>query len=331
VKAVVCTEHGPPSKLRLLDLPTPAPGPRQVVVTNHAAGVNFPDTLIIQGRYQLKPTLPFSPGAELAGVIKQVGSEVRGFRPGEKVIALPQYGAFAQEVAVDVENLIPLPPTFDASALEAAGSFTLAYGTSLHALQDRARAQSGETLLVLGAAGGVGLAAVELGKMLGLRVIAAASSQEKLEIARRYGADEHIDYSREDLRERVKALTGSRGVDIVYDPVGDKFAEPALRCVGWNGRYLVVGFAAGEIPRIPLNLPLLKGCAVMGVFFGEFVRREPRQHAENLRLLLSWLETGRIRPFISARYPLSQVPQALEALLARKVTGKVIILPQQVD
>jgi NADPH:quinone reductase len=331
VKAVVCAEYGPPSTLRLVDLPAPAPGPRQVVVTNHVAGVNFPDALIVQGKYQVKPPLPFSPGAELAGVIKEVGSEVDGLEQGDKVIALLSYGAFAQEVVVDADNLIPLPSTLDRDALEAAGSFTLAYATSLHALQDRARAQPGETLLVLGAAGGVGLAAVELGKLLGLRVIAAASSPQKLEIARRYGADEQIDYSREDLRERVKVLTGGRGTDIVYDPVGDRFAEPALRSVAWNGRYLVVGFAAGEIPRLPLNLPLLKGCAVIGVFFGEFMRREPRQHAENLRLLLSWLAGGRIRPLISARYPLSCVPQALEALLARKVTGKSIILPQQVD
>jgi NADPH:quinone reductase len=328
MKAVVCAEYGAPSTLRVLELPTPVPGPRQVLVTNQVAGVNFPDTLIIQGKYQFKPPLPFSPGGELAGIVKQVGSEVREFQPGDKVIALTIFGAFAQEVVVEVDNLIGLPASFGPDALQAAGSFTLAYATSLHALKDRARAQPGETLLVLGAAGGVGLAAVELGKLLGLRVIAAASSPEKLEITRRYGAEDTIDYTREDLRDRVKVLTGGRGVDILYDPVGDRFAEPALRSVAWNGRYLVVGFAGGEIPRIPLNLPLLKGSAILGVFWGEFTRRDPRQHAENMRLLLNWLEEGRIRPFISARYPLTCAPEALEALIARKVMGKAVILPQ---
>jgi NADPH2:quinone reductase len=301
------------------------------VVTNHVAAVNFPDTLIIQGKYQFKPAPPFSPGGELAGVIKQVGTEVSGFSAGDTVAALTTFGAYAQEVAVDLENLIRLPASLNAEGLEAAGSLFLSYGTSLHALKDRARVQPGETLLVLGAAGGVGLAAVELGKLLGLRVIAAASSPEKLEISRRHGADETIDYSREDLRERIKALTDGRGVDVLYDPVGGRFSEPALRCVGWNGRHLVVGFASGEIPRIPLNLPLLKGNAVLGVFWGEFMRREPQLNADNTRQLLSWLEQGRIRPLISARYPLTRAAQALEALLARKVTGKAVILPQQLD
>ena len=329
MKAVVCSEYGDISALRVVDLPSPVPGPRQVVVTNHVAGVNFPDTLIVQGKYQFKPTPPFSPGGELAGVVKQVGSEVRDFKLGDKVMALMTFGAYAQEVLVDVENLTALPAGLDREALEVAGSCMLTYGTSFHALQDRARAQPGETLLVLGAAGGVGLAAVELGKLLGLRVIAAASSPEKLEITRRYGADATIDYSREDLRERAKALTGGRGVDILYDPVGDKLADPALRSVGWNGRYLVVGFAGGEIPRIALNLPLLKGCSIVGVFWGEFTRREPRQYAANTRQLLNWIEEGRIRPLISARYPLSGAQQALQALLARQVAGKSIILPQR--
>jgi NADPH2:quinone reductase len=329
MRAVVCVEYGPPSALRVTDLPSPVPGPRQVVISNQAPGVNFPDTLIIQGKYQFRPPFPFSPGGELAGTIKQVGSEVRGFKPGDKVAACLTYGAYAQEIAVDAESLIPLPSSLDTAAMQVAGCFTLTYSTSLHALKDRAHAQSGETLLVLGAAGGVGLAAVEIGKLLGLRVIAAASTPEKLETTRQYGADEIIDYSREDLRERVKALTGGRGVDIVYDPVGDKLAEPALRSVGWNGRYLVVGFAGGEIPRIPLNLTLLKGCAVVGVFWGEFVRREPERHAANLRQLLGWLEQGRIRPLISGRYPLMRAPEALELLMARRATGKLVILPQE--
>jgi NADPH:quinone reductase len=331
MKAVVCTRYGDPSALRLLDLPSPIPGPHQVVIINLVAGVNFPDTLIIQGTYQFKPQPPFSPGGELAGVIKQVGSEVRDFKPGDKVVALMTFGAFAQEVAVDTKDLLLLPSNISGEALEVAGSFTLTYGTALHALKDRARAQPEEVLLVLGAAGGVGLAAVEIGKLLGTRVIAAASSAERLAIARSHGADDIIDYSREDIRDRINALTGSRGVDIVFDPVGDKFAEPAFRGVGWNGRYLVVGFAGGEIPRIALNLPLLKGSAIVGVFWGEFKRREPKKHADNMRLLFTWLEGGQIQPLISARYPLARAPQALEALRRRTVTGKVIILPQQVE
>ncbi len=311
-------------------MPPPVPGPKQVVITNRVAGVNFPDTLIVQGKYQFKPSPPFSPGGELAGVIKTIGTEVHDLKVGDKVVALTIFGAFAQEVLVDADRVIPLPPDLSDSDLELAGSFTMTYGTSLHALKDRALAQAGETLLVLGAAGGVGLAAVEIGKMLGLRVIAAASNAEKLEVARKYGAEETIDYSREDLRERIKAFTGDRGVDIVYDPVGGRYAEPALRSVGWRGRYLVVGFAAGDIPKIPLNLPLLKGCAMLGVFWGEFVRREPKLHAENTRLLFAWLRERKIRPLISARYSLSQASQALEALQGRKITGKAVILPQQV-
>jgi len=330
MKAVVCVEYGAPSVLRVLDLPSPVPGPRQVVVTNHVAGVNFPDTLIIQGKYQFKPALPFSPGGELAGVVKEVGAEVRDFKPGDKVSALMTFGAFAQEVAVEVQNLVRLPADLTRDELEAVGCCTLTYSTSLHALKDRARVAPGETLLVLGAAGGVGLAAVEIGKLLGMRVFAAASSEEKLEVTRQRGADDTINYSREDLRERVKALTDGRGVDVVYDPVGGHLTEPALRCVGWNGRHLVVGFAGGDIPRVALNLPLLKGSAIVGVFWGEFTRREPQKHAENTRQLLSWLAQGRVRPLISGRYPLSRTPEALEALLARRVTGKSVILPQQV-
>lgn len=329
MKAVVCEAYGPPSSLRVLDIPSPQPGPRQVLVQVRVAGVNFPDTLIIQGKYQFKPTPPFSPGGELAGVILAVGSEVTGLAVGDKVVALTIYGAYAQEVVVDANNVVPLPADLNDAALELAGSFTMTYGTSLHALKDRALAQAGETLLVLGAAGGVGLAAVELGKLMGLRVIAAASSPEKLAVASAHGADAVIDYSQENLRERIKALTDGKGVDIVYDPVGGDYTEQALRSLNWRGRHLIVGFAAGAIPQIPMNLPLLKGAAILGVFWGDFLKREPKLNAENMRLLFGWFAQGKIKPLISMRFPLAQATQALEALLARKVTGKAVILPQQ--
>ena len=302
-----------------------------MLVRTRVAAVNFPDALIVAGKYQFKPELPFSPGGELSGEIIAVGGEVQRLKVGMKVVGITLYGAYAQETLVDAANILPLPDSISDADLELAGSFVLTYGTSLHALKDRAQAQAGETLLVLGAGGGVGLAAVEIGKLLGMRVIAAASSAEKLAAAREHGADETIDYASEDLRERIKTLTGGRGVDVVYDPVGGDLAEPALRSVGWRGRYLVVGFAAGDIPKIPANLLLLKGSSLVGVFWGEFVRREPALNAQNMGLLFSWLAERKIRPLISQRYPLSQASQALEALLARKAVGKLVVLPQQLE
>ena len=331
MKAILCESWGPPSSLQLRDLPSPVPGPKQVLVRTRVAAVNFPDALIVAGKYQAKPEFPFSPGGEFSGEIIAVGAEVTRLAPGDKVAGITSHGAYAQEVAIDAANVIPLPRDISDDDLELAGSFVLTYGTSLYALKDRAQAQAGETLLVLGAGGGVGLAAVEIGKLLGMRVIAAASSAEKLAAARALGADETIDYASEDLRERIKALTGGRGVDVVYDPVGGDFAEPALRSVGWRGRYLVVGFAAGDIPRLPSNLLLLKGSSLVGVFWGEFLRREPALNAENMKLLFAWLRERRIHPLISKRYPLSQAPQALDALLARQAIGKLVVLPQQVD
>ena len=331
MKAILCESWGAPSSLQLRDLPSPVPGPKQVLVRTRVAAVNFPDALIVAGKYQFKPELPFSPGGEFSGEIIAVGSEVRRLAAGDKVAGIATHGAYAQEVTIDAANVIPLPRDIGDDDLELAGSFVLTYGTSLHALKDRAQAQAGETLLVLGAGGGVGLAAVEIGKLLGMRVIAAASSAEKLAAARALGADDTIDYASEDLRERIKALTEGRGVDVVYDPVGGDFSEPALRCVGWRGRYLVVGFAAGEIPKIALNLLLLKGSSLVGVFWGEFLRREPALNAENMKLLFSWLHGRKIHPLISRRYPLSQAPQALDALLARQAIGKLVVLPQQVD
>lgn len=324
MKAVLCRQHGLPDTLELAEMPMPEPGPGQVRITVEAAGVNFPDTLIIQNKYQFKPALPFSPGGELAGTISAVGADVDGFTVGQNVIAFTGWGAFAEEVVADAIKLIPIPPgvPFDIAA-----SFVMTYGTSYHAIKDRAALQAGETMLVLGAAGGVGLAAVELGKALGARVIAAASSAEKLAVCREHGADDTIDYATEDLRERIKALTGGKGVDVVYDPVGGIYSEPALRSMAWRGRFLVVGFANGEIPSIPLNLTLLKGCSIVGVFWGDYVRREPKSNARDLRELVGMMQAGTIRPLVSARYPFAEAADALNAVMQRRVTGKIVLVP----
>ena len=323
MKAVLCKTLGPPEALVVEEVPSPRPGPRQVLVSVRAAGVNFPDTLVIQGKYQLKPELPFSPGSEFAGLVKAVGAEVAGVRPGDRILAFAGWGGFAEEALAEASNVVPIPPEV---GFPAAAAFAMAYGTSWHALQDRARLQPGETLLVLGAAGGVGLAAVELGKLMGARVIAAASTEAKLAVCREQGADELVCYADDGWREAVKRLTGGRGADVVYDPVGGALAEPALRLTAWEGRYLVVGFASGDIPRIPLNLPLLKGHAVVGVFWGEFARRDPAASRASLAKLLSWLAQGRLRPRISATWPLAGAAEALKALLSRQVTGKLVLL-----
>lgn len=324
MRAVLCRALGPPEALAVEEVASPRPGPKQLVVSVRAAGVNFPDTLVIQGKYQLKPALPFSPGGELAGVVKEVGEAVTHLRPGDPVIAFAGWGAFAEEALVEASNAMPAPAGLDPRI---AASFAMAYGTSLHALQDRARLSPGETLLVLGAAGGVGLAALELGKLLGARVIAAASTDAKLEICRRRGADEVVSYGREDWRDRVKELTGGKGVDVVYDPVGGALAEPALRLLAWGGRHLVVGFAGGDIPRIPLNLPLLKGFSIVGVYWGEFARREPQRHQANMRQLLSWLSEGKLQPLVSKVYPLDRAAEALRAIMDREATGKLVLVP----
>ena len=324
MKAVLCRQHGLPDTLELAELPSPSPGPGQVLISVKAAGVNFPDTLIIQNKYQFKPALPFSPGGELAGVIKEVGAGVTGFAVGQNVIAFTGWGAFAEEVAADAIKLIPIPPGMPFAI---AASFVMTYGTSYHALKDRAALKAGETLLVLGAAGGVGLAAVELGRALGARVIAAASSDEKLAVCKEHGADETINYSTEDLRERIKALTEGKGVDVVYDPVGGGYSEPALRSMAWRGRFLVVGFANGEIPSIALNLTLLKGCSIVGVFWGDYVRREPKSNARDLAELLAMMKAGTIKPLVSATYTFAQAADALNAVMQRKVTGKIVLVP----
>ncbi|HYQ81663.1 MAG TPA: NADPH:quinone oxidoreductase family protein [Anaeromyxobacteraceae bacterium] len=323
MRAVLCRTLGPPEALAVEEVPSPRPGPRQVLVSVRAAGVNFPDTLVIQGKYQLRPELPFSPGSEFAGVVKEVGAEVRGLAPGDRVVAFAGWGGFAEEALAEAGNVFPLPSEVE---FPSAAALAMAYGTSLHALQDRARLRHGETLLVLGAAGGVGLAAVELGKLMGARVIAAASDEARLQACREQGADELVSYADDGWRDAVKRLTSGRGVDVVYDPVGGALAEPAVRLMAWEGRYLVVGFAGGDIPRIPLNLPLLKGCAITGVFWGEFTRRDPAANREHMGRLLGWLAQGRLRPRISRTFPLEGAAEALQALLARRVTGKLVLL-----
>jgi len=324
MKAVLCRQPGPPASLTFEDVPSPRPGKGQLVVAMRAAGVNFPDVLIIQDKYQYKPEKPFSPGAELAGIVKEVGEGVTGFAAGDAISAVLTYGAFAEEVVVDAARATKLPAGVD---MQVAAAFGLTYGTSYHALKDRAQIRAGETLLVLGAAGGVGLAACELGALMGARVIAAASSDEKLATCRRFGAEHTINYATEDLREALRRIVGNDGVDVVYDPVGDKFAEPAVRSLAWGGRYLVVGFAAGEIPRIPLNLLLLKGAAIVGVFWGNFSHREARANANNNATLLRWIASGRLKPLVSAAYPLADVPRALDDMSNRKVQGKIVVVP----
>jgi len=322
MRAVLCTEHGPPESLMIADVPDPHAGPGQVVVNVGAAGVNFPDTLIIQNLYQFKPDLPFSPGGEVAGTVRQLGTGVDHVAVGDRVIAFPGWGGFAEQVVVEARTVIPIPETMPT---DVAAAFVMTYGTSYHALKDRADPRPGETLLVLGAAGGVGLAAVELGKVMGLRVIAAASTDEKLAVCRDHGADEVINYSKEDLKVRAKELTGGAGVDIVYDPVGGDYTEAALRATAWQGRLLVIGFAAGPIPKIPLNLTLLKGCDIRGVFWGSFAAREPKRNAQNLMELVAMFNEGTIRPHISARYPLEDTGAALRAVMDRMATGKIVI------
>jgi NADPH:quinone reductase len=322
MKAVLCKQYGPPESLTLEELPSPRPGPGEVVVSVKAASVNFPDVLIIQNKYQFKPPLPFSPGSELAGVIKEVGAGVSGWRAGDRVIAFTTYGAFAEEVKTEAARLLPLPERMD---FVTGAAFLLTYGTSDHALRDRGALKAGETLLVLGAAGGVGLAAIEIGTALGARVIACASSEDKLAVCREHGADATINYSSEDLRERVKALTDGRGVDVVYDAVGGPYTEPAFRSLAWRGRLLVVGFAAGEIPKLPLNLALLKGAAAIGVFWGDFARREPKAFADSVQQLARWYGEGRLRPHVSQTLPLDRAADAIKLLASRKAKGKIVL------
>jgi len=323
MKAVICKQFGPPDTLVVEDIPSPRPGPGDVVVSVKAASVNFPDVLIIQNKYQVKATPPFTPGSEFAGVVKEVGQGVTHVKPGDRVLGAGGFGGFAEECLASASTrLVPIPPQMD---YPTAASFLLTYGTSHHALCNRADARPGETLLVLGAAGGVGLAAVEIGKILGLRVIAAASSKEKLAVCREHGADETIDYAAEDLRERIKALTGGKGVDLIYDPVGGAYTEAALRSSAWRARLLVIGFAAGEIPKIALNLPLLMERSIVGVYWGEWTKRAPHEFAAALEQLGEWFAQGRLRPHISATYRLDEAARAVKDMSERRVMGKVVL------
>jgi NADPH:quinone reductase len=322
MKAVLCKQFGPPDSLVVEEVASPKAEKGEVVVAVKAASLNFPDVLIIQNKYQFKPPLPFSPGSELAGVVKEVGAGVERWKPGDKVMAFTTYGAFAEEVRTDAARLLPLPDGMD---FVTGAAFLLTYGTTDHALRDRGTLKAGETLLVLGASGGVGLAAVEIGKALGARVIACASSDDKLAVCRSHGADATINYATEDFRERVKALTDARGPDVIYDPVGGAYTEPAFRSIAWRGRHLVVGFAAGEIPKLPLNLALLKGAAVLGVFWGDFARREPKQFAASVGQLNQWFAEGKLKPHVSQTLPLEKAAEALKLMAARQVKGKLVL------
>jgi NADPH:quinone reductase len=322
MRAVLCKTFGPPESLVLEDVPSPTPGPGEVVIRVHSASVNFPDTLIIENKYQYKPPLPFSPGSECAGIVKEVGDGVTRVKPGDRVMAVTTYGSFAEEVRTEERRVHAIP---DGMTFDTASAFVLTYGTSDHALEDRGSLRAGETVLVLGASGGVGIAAIEIAKALGARVIACASSAEKLAVCRQHGADETIDYAHEDLRERIKALTGGRGIDVVYDPVGGDYTEPALRSLAWRGRLLVVGFAAGPIPKIALNLTLLKGCSIVGVFFGDWARREPDQLAVRIGQLGRWFQEGRLRPHVSEVLPFERYADALTRLSSRQTTGKIVL------
>lgn len=323
MKAILCLKHGTPETLVYSDIQDPEPNEKEVVILVKACAVNFPDVLIIQNKYQFKPDLPFSPGGEVSGIIEKVGSEVKHLKEGQRVLALCGWGGFAEKVKVGADRVFPIPPQMDYLT---AASTLYTFGTSYHALKDRAQIKSGETLLILGASGGVGLATVELGKVMGATVIAAASTSEKLAICKEKGADFRINYEAEDLKEKIKELTEGKGVDVILDVVGGKYAEPALRSMAWKGRYLVVGFAAGDIPKLPFNLALLKGCSVMGVFWGRFSTEEPKQNQENIIELVGMIQSGKISQHIYKEYSLAEAPQALQDMMDRKVVGKAIVV-----
>lgn len=326
MKALLCKAFGPAQNLVVEQVADVHPKRNEVVIQVHSTSVNFPDTLIIAGKYQFKPPFPFSPGAEAAGLVHAVGEGVTALRPGDRVMALTGWGGLAEQVAVPAYNVIPIPP---AMPFDDAAAFTTTFGTTMHALRQRAALQPGETLLVLGAAGGVGLAAVAIGKAMGARVIAAASNTAKLDAAKAAGADELIDYSSGNLKEQVLKLTDGQGADVIYDPVGGDAFDAAMRCIAWGGRLLVIGFASGRIPQLPANLALLKGAAVIGVFWGAFAQRQPHDNAANFRQLFSWYEEGRLRPHISARYSLEDAPKAIQALAERQVIGKLVVQVRQ--
>ena len=322
MKAVLCKSFGPAENLVLEETASPEPKKNEILLDVHAAGVNFPDTLIIEGKYQFKPPFPFSPGGECSGIVAAVGEKISHIKPGDRVMALTGWGSFAEQVAVPGYSVMQIPKGMD---FNTAAAFGMTYGTSMHALKDRGHLQAGETLLVLGASGGVGLAAVEIGKAMGARVIAAASSAEKLAVAKAAGADELINYSESSLKDEVKRLTGGMGADVIYDPVGGDLFDQAIRSIAWNGRLLVVGFASGRIPELPVNLTLLKGAAVVGVFWGSFAQRQPQDNLTNFQQLFAWFAEGKLKPLVSQTFPLEQAAAAINALGQRKAVGKVVV------
>lgn len=323
MKAIVCKELGLADKLELVDdWPSPEVGPKDVLISVKAAGLNYPDCLIIQGKYQVQPELPFIPGGECSGVVIGVGEEVKRFKEGDKVISMAQTGGFSETIASHESTVFPMP---EGLSFEQAAGVSITYFTSYHALKQRANIQPGETLLVMGAAGGVGTTAIELGKLMGAKVIAAASSDEKLEICKKLGADELINYSEVSIKDALKELTGGKGVDVVYDPVGGDYSEAAVRSMAWNGRYLVIGFASGPIPKIPLNLTLLKGCALVGVFWGRFTTEEPEAHIQNVRELWAYFAEGKLDPLVTDVFSAEQYEDAFNCMLERRARGKVIL------
>jgi NADPH:quinone reductase len=323
MRALVCRQYGPPNMLKVENMPSPTASADELIVSVKAAAVNFPDVLMILNKYQHRPELPFSPGYEISGVVKEVGAGVSGINPGDIGVAMIRSGGFAEEVRVEASRFLPISPQID---LRLAAAFPLAYGTSYHALKDRALLKAGETLLVLGASGGVGLAAVQLGKLMGARVVACASSLERLELCRRYGADEAINYTTDNMRERLSQIT-ERGVDVALDPVGGDYSEQIMRSMAWGGRYLVVGFASGAIPKLALNLPLLKGCSVVGVAWDSHSRRDPQGYRAIIAQLAAWIAEGKLRPVVTGEYPLEGAASALDLVMQRQAQGKVVVVP----
>jgi NADPH:quinone reductase len=323
MRAVVLRSYGSPSQLAVEEVASPALKPGYVRLRVHAVGFGFPDALMVAGKYQIKPEPPYTPGTEVAGVVTEVATDITQVQPGSRVLAMVgQGGGLAEECVAPVDALIPLPSSM---SMAAAAGFLVNYGTTYHALVQRANLQAGETLLVLGAAGGVGLTAIEIGKALGARVLAGASTDEKLQLAKKHGADAVFNYTKDAIKTKVMEFTGDRGIDVAYDPVGADLAEQAVRSMAWNGRYLVIGFAGGKIPAIPLNLPLLKGCSLVGVFWGAQTKREPEQHAANLHALFQLFNEGKIRPHVTELEGLERFQDALDALNTRRSTGKVVI------
>ena len=324
MKAILCTRYCTPDELELADIPQPIAGPGEALVRVKAAALNFFDLLIIAGKYQVKPPFPFSPASEFAGVVESVGAGVTDIAVGDRVLGSTGHGTAREYIAVPAKQLVKIPEKLD---FDRAAGLTVTYGTTLYALRERAQLKSGETLAVLGASGGVGLAAIEIGKIMGARVIACASSAEKLDFARSHGADETVNYASEDLRGALKRLGGERGIDVVYDPVGGPYAEPAVRSLGWEGRYLVIGFAAGEIPKLPLNLVLLKSCDIRGVIWGAWVARNPQGQRELMTDIVRWCAEGKLSGHVHAVYPLAEIATALKAIADRKAMGKIVLRP----